>query len=1331
MKLRTTFHGNDLLFEGDLPLSLRALPTGAKVERAVITLSPVTPTEPIGAVRFKEQFPVKDGSGAFGIATQADATSSLLDLNARRTIQTIQFQKTITTPRLFTDLGGTWIQLDANGQLFPPATPGTPQAFQNAGTFTLPNLISQRLRIIYDAAPRGKAAPAITSVTLITYPTNLTLKLGDLGPFWFRLGDLREPVTTPDFATILQAFLDRNEPKDGAYDVPFILHSDALARLQLELDVDFHIEQSLLPPELNEATYPFQYAALPTAQPAPLQAMLPLNATVLPKATSAQVAGRFDGMRVIHGPVSATRVRDTLRVTPAQSAAHPIVLPSAATAGTIDVNLETVTSAARLLITLQEDVGGKPWGPSLLPAPIEVRTERPAAGGSTWVSAPLPADFTFHAGEAYWLIVNAVEGEVLWALEPAGDLPPLQVTHDAALSWRVHTSDALGGPVAGVYRLRAQLPGFRQPIKLDVAGHEVPLRKLDALGKVDFRLDLPEVAAAMNAALADAVLQQAASSERVANGDFLRWTQVKRKSGRVVVEPIGLVDNGTSVLLTSPLGKDVFALTHSIKDFRLSRLTDEAQPIVSATYPFNVAAPGTPGTLATFDPLSADAAISPDGHAVFLAAFAGMNQSDGDATFVINGLHVWTFHTTTGEYKLIGRGRAQSSQFTRLVIAADPNCRYVYLATMDDDIHTCPPFAGPAFVRLQVKSGATVDFGATSSDIDAKQEILLFNNEAGSFPGQPMALLVSPDGQRAYVVEAFNVHLVDPGDDTIKHLGRTRFMSPENEDGKSFVGAVLSPDGSRLFLLIRQPDPNTPDGKFQLMTELIIVDTSLLERVVAGALDPDDAILLRSRLDLIGPMDSTDPVSDPPFELPWFPTAVTPDGTRLVIADHLGSQVALVDAMTGEQTETIALPRRPVAIAVAPDSRRLFALTFVKGDSGPTVHAIELDAWTADAWALTGGRISPVSILSSAQPTARLGSPTDDTGLSQLVRVDAGQTYELAFRACASAAGATAELFWMNETCGLLGQQAIDIQQRQCGGQLMPHTLRAAAPAGVTVAEVRFRQPASDYTLLDDVSLRAPRSATGNGDFAEKSEVTGADGETKALPTGWQVNPDAKAIAFIDNGLILSAPAIGPSMLTQQVMLTPSRPFVLQVRAWPDGKPSANGNASIELRWHDSSESPIKRELAAYDFDVLTIQGMVPADADGTDVVITQPAEGRLRIESIALSQPQTAVVPLTFLSESPGQLSVIAPVVAFDVSGDPNPIPANAPLPQPIACKPTPPDEDPVPPNDGGGGGGYCPCCEGKHPLNDPDECVSETGMPCHCGTCVNCEADVTMYVS
>ena len=90
-------------------------------------------------------------------------------------------------------------------------------------------------------------------------------------------------------------------------------------------------------------------------------------------------------------------------------------------------------------------------------------------------------------------------------------------------------------------------------------------------------------------------------------------------------------------------------------------------------------------------------------------------------------------------------------------------------------------------------------------------------------------------------------------------------------------------------------------------------------------------------------------------------------------------------------------------MVITSDSRRAFVLTQQNDNSQPCygyyLWAIELDGWTADGWALTGGRVAPVCVPGAVKPTARLGHPSASTGLAQVFAVTGGQTYELRFSA--------------------------------------------------------------------------------------------------------------------------------------------------------------------------------------------------------------------------------------------------------------------------------------------------------------------------------------------
>ena len=62
----------------------------------------------------------------------------------------------------------------------------------------------------------------------------------------------------------------------------------------------------------------------------------------------------------------------------------------------------------------------------------------------------------------------------------------------------------------------------------------------------------------------------------------------------------------------------------------------------------------------------------------------------------------------------------------------------------------------------------------------------------------------------------------------------------------------------------------------------------------------------------------------PVGEGPWD-VAVSPDGSRVYVANSFGESVSVIDAATNTVTATIALGDRPYDVAVSPDGTRLYA----------------------------------------------------------------------------------------------------------------------------------------------------------------------------------------------------------------------------------------------------------------------------------------------------------------------------------------------------------------------------------------------------------------------
>jgi len=121
----------------------------------------------------------------------------------------------------------------------------------------------------------------------------------------------------------------------------------------------------------------------------------------------------------------------------------------------------------------------------------------------------------------------------------------------------------------------------------------------------------------------------------------------------------------------------------------------------------------------------------------------------------------------------------------------------------------------------------------------------------------------------------------------------------------------------------------------------------------------------------------------------------------------------------------------------------------------------------------------------------------------------------------------------------------------------------------------------------------------------------------------------------------------------------------------------------------------------------------------------------------VKVSQPRAVDVPVTFLSEAPGELTVQGPVVGYDLDDGRTPEADRVP-PGPIGCQPTPPEDEPAAPPRPGETPlpsepepGYCPCCEAHHALDAPEPILSEGGMSGLQGTCPTFGTMLTVFPS
>src|SRR5215212_702584 len=219
MKLRNSVNGN-VPFEGDRIFRWRTIPANAKIISAIAI---VTPVESNLGGSFIESLDFNPSSVNFG-ATKTTASNPPalpttawveVDFHGRRTLASAIGNFANTS--LQVDVGGgTYVEINKTGAFKTPSDDSPDDLFVLTGpSAALPGLTVSKLKLTNAAV----SAPGLSSVTIRSVPTNVSLRVGELAPFWTRLGELMTPETAADFSAVLQAALTTTKIENGFYDL--------------------------------------------------------------------------------------------------------------------------------------------------------------------------------------------------------------------------------------------------------------------------------------------------------------------------------------------------------------------------------------------------------------------------------------------------------------------------------------------------------------------------------------------------------------------------------------------------------------------------------------------------------------------------------------------------------------------------------------------------------------------------------------------------------------------------------------------------------------------------------------------------------------------------------------------------------------------------------------------------------------------------------------------------------------------------------------------------------------------------------------------------------
>jgi len=340
--------------------------------------------------------------------------------------------------------------------------------------------------------------------------------------------------------------------------------------------------------------------------------------------------------------------------------------------------------------------------------------------------------------------------------------------------------------------------------------------------------------------------------------------------------------------------------------------------------------------------------------------------------------------------------------------------------------------------------------------------------------------------------------------------------------------------------------------------------------------------------------------------------------------------------------------------------------------------------------------------------------------------VASGLRYELNVQALASEEGATAELHWYTGACveGRTDSVPIVVPRPVFGTTaatpqlgLLPHRIATTAPVGANQVEVRFHTPPGVAAVVDRVSLRVDPNVLPNANLSLAADVLEGWQLAPPSPSGFDVTTAAGRGLILHNGAGLTVTVsqsaevherenyrltVEGSAVPGQAVAVPS----VVVQWTRDGQPVGQ---SVAVPMTADAGSPVVRELST------------PAGAGGVDVRLVLPPNTALRITRVALDHIATTRLPVTFIAEAPGELTLTDWRVDYDMPEAP-PVP---PIPASGLCRPGRPEAVPGERPDECC---YCPTCQGEHQMVDPQPTVTSGDVQGTRFTCANCGAAVTL---
>ncbi|GAA1733685.1 hypothetical protein GCM10009809_31320 [Isoptericola hypogeus] len=1223
MLLTTSLTGAGTPFERDREVVLRRLPVGSVLRRATATITPVAADDDR---RFLETVAFTGATGSWGAGKVVAGGAVEVDLHARRRLAGL-VGTGLADGRLLVDLGGGFLAVNEDGGL----GPGDPfeLAADASGSVPVPGIAVAGLRVA--------DATDLSEVRVASPPSNVALALAGGPTLFAHVGDLVEPVTTPDLAPVLQALMAQLPVEHGVHVLRCVLHSDSIARLDVALDLEVEHVASATPPGVGAVQARYAYGGRP--EQGALSVAVPPGLVAVGSAGRAR--GAFDESRVVLGPVTTPPAPALVEVAGGGGLAQPFVPVAPVIATSIDLLLTAVTATAVLAVDVVDDLDGKPGRRSALPRPAETRLTRDSAGTPTWVSLPLGGELEADAGVRRWVVLQVRDGTAAWSAGPGGaasggatdGVPPapdvvgLQRTRDGGLSWRAEGPGAHAAP----FRLRSTPPVFTLPVDLRTTVAEtetvVDLQRFAASGTVDVDLAMPELADAVNQTLSVAGAG-GPTGELVANGDFADWLRVGSELG--FGGTVGPLDGGA--LVAAGFATDA-TVVHGLVDVPA---TEEA-PDGGVRYGrFDVLRGAALGGVALGPGTARGIAVDQAGRLVLAAVAPTASFETGSAARTGRLVLV-----DAQDDRVVGTPVVPPLDVRELVAAPDGSGVYLAGDAGDEDDEATVRFVGwDAWRAATGPAGTPVPWERLPQ---------------ASVRGRAHRLAVGPDGAVGLLVhrpdedaggEGLTDHLVVFADRDALATRHGREVEVPRARALAFAPAAAT-GPPHVLVLCRE------SVRFLRASDLVLLDEVALPTSQAEDLDTGRGI------------------------------AVDAAGELAVVVLDRGTAVLDVRRRRITRGGVGVGAEDPTTVALSPPA--LHAVVATRGAGGGRVLTFgpavpedwEVTAGGARPTRLdTGGVVAVLGDLAVGRGRRDVGRARGPAAIAQVLPAVGGLRYRFAFDGLTDTEGATAQVRWRGQGCepervDRVPIAVFDPDVRDEVAVLPHHEATLVAPAGAVQAEVAFSTP-------DGVA------AVGAASLASTAQ---------AALGPWEAPDPAAGVVAHGSVTRLSNTGAVPSRVSRVLAVTPGDVLSLEVDARVDGESGAVVEVAFAGEPAGSGALPVpvgeafRLPLDPFDFDDRLATATVPDGAVEAVLTVVLPPSTSVDVRALSLRVAAPVEVGIAFASQAPGELRLTDVTVRFERASE-----RPAPLPAGGLCPPTPVGS-------GDGSGAYCSACGCSEP--------------------------------